>query len=164
MRDILTELGVNHCSHELEDTWLEFYATNYVQCRKSFSEALSHVQELFDVKEDEVLAKTYTISSYDYTNPEFMLKFWRDVNQFIKENTSKDWSFSYITVEDTEKFLDQYDDFGEDCKEISVYAYVKSFDQFTSQEQKDAINTMRYYEMKLKEAKENLDRYKRMAY
>lgn len=162
MRDILTELGVNHLSHKLEDDWLDFYATNYVQCRKNFSEALSHVQGLFNVKEDEVLAKTYTISYYDYTNPEFMLKFWKDVNKFIEENTSEDWNFSCITIEDTEKYLDQYDDFGEDCKEISVYAYVKSFDQFTSQEQKDAINTMRYCEMKLKEAKESLDNYKRV--
>lgn len=161
MRDILQELGVNHLSHKLEDDWLDFYATNYVQFRKSFSEALSHVQELFNVKEDEVLVKTYTISSYDYTNPEFMLKFWEDVNQFIKENTSEDWNFSYITVEDTEKFIDQYDDFGEDFKQISLYAYVKSFDQFTSQEQQDAIKNMRYYESKLKEVKEILDQYKR---
>lgn len=162
MRDILTELGVNHLSHKTEDDWLDFYATNYVECRKNFSEALSHVQELFNVKEDEVLAKSYSISSYEYTRPEFMLRFWEDVNKFIEENTSEDWNFSCITIEDTEKYLDQYDDFGEDYKEISVYAYVKSFDQFTSQEQKDAINTMRYCEMKLKEAKENLDNYKRV--
>ena len=161
MRDILKELGVNHSSHKTEDYWLDFYATNYVQCRKNFSEALSHVQRLFNVKEDEVLAKTYTISTYDYTRPEFMLKFWEDVNYFIKENTSEDWNFSYITVEDTQKFLDQYDDFDEDCKEISVYAYVKSFEQFTSQEQQDAIDTLRYNELKLKESKKVLDQYKR---
>lgn len=162
MRDILEELSVNHLSHQLEDSWLDFYAETYVQCRKNFSEALHHVQELFNVKEDKVLAKSYSISFYDYTNPEFMLRFWEDVNKFIEENTSEDWNFSCITIEDTEKYLDQYDDFGEDYKEISVYAYVKSFDQFTSQEQKDAINTMRYCEMKLKEAKENLDSYKRV--
>ena len=161
MRDILEELGINHLSHKLEDDWLDFYATNYVQCRKSFSEALSHVQELFNVKEDEILVKSYSIRAYDYTNPDFMLKFWKDVNQFIKENTSEDRNFSHIVIEDTEKFVDQYDDFSEDFKEVSVYAYVKSFDQFTSQEQQNAIKTMRYCEMKLKESKEILDQYKR---
>lgn len=159
MRDILEELGVNYSSYKLEDAFLDFYVNNYVQCRTYFSESLRVVQSLFNIKEDEVLAKSYEVSNNDFSDPKFMLKFWNDVNSYIKENSSNDWNFSYITIEDTEKYLDQYDDFPEDYKTINIYSYVKSFDQFTSQEQEYAIKNLRYCELKLKEAKESLEGY-----
>lgn len=159
MRNILEELGVNYSSYKLEDTWLDYYVNNYVQCRANFSESLTILQSLFNIKEDKVLAKSYEVSNNDFLDPSFMIKFWNNVDSYIKENSSDDWNFSYITIEDTEKYLDQYDDFPEDYKTINIHAYVKSFDQFTSQEQEDAIKNMRYCELKLKEGKESLEGY-----
>lgn len=156
MRDILEELGLNFKSHSLSDSGFEYAVHNYVEQRKNFQEALHNVVEVFSIKSKSVPVKTFINNASDAAD---QLAFWQEVNDFIKLHENDNWIFDNLVKDVTDLNNDPYDDYEDLYETVTVYAYIKSDDQPTTEEQQNALNYLSTCERNLIFAKEDLGRY-----
>lgn len=160
MKDILEELGVDFSSHELP-FGLAYAVDNYVKKKEYFHEALHSVRSAFQLKSEAVPVKTFI--NHSITNKHIdgtvtdQFAFWQEIKDFIKQHGNDNWSFSHFVKGEVDLNTDPYEDYADLKETITVYAWIKSDNQPTTEEQDYAVRMVKMTERDLIFSKENLE-------
>lgn len=129
----------------LKNTWIVWELEKFKEGLRNYRKELNKLKDMSCSHGLPVAVESFTMDYYKDSDPEYLAKFWSEVDTFIKKSESEDWVFSNIEMSEVNVSTYPWDEYEMLTPCYTVYASIKNEDITQTLEYKQQEKLVQHY-------------------